>query len=131
MTLGWAAAALYLTTQPGSDPLVEWFNRTLAQTLVGATLGHAGLFASVTLVGYLGLRAWCSRSLALGLAMLTALAAGTGTEFYQLLVAGRDASLTDLLANWLGVFMVGFALVSGMLAFPVRPSSLKSSRSTA
>lgn len=120
VTLAWAGIAVYLTTQPGYNPLVQWFNRTIARTLVGGTLGHLALFASVTLIGYIGLRGWCNRPLALGLAMLGALTAGTGTEVYQLLVDGRQATLTDLLANWLGVFMVGFALVSGMLALSVR-----------
>lgn len=128
VTLVWAGIAVYLTTQPGYNPLVQWFNRTIARTLVGGTLGHLVLFASVTLIGYIGLRGWCSRPLALGLAMLGALTAGTGTEVYQLLVDGRQATLTDLLANWLGVFMVGFVLVSGMLAVSMRYGFSRSQR---
>jgi hypothetical protein len=118
LMLGWAALAVFVTTQPGSTPLVQFLNRTLAQSSLGGAIGHGGLFAMLTGISYLGWRGWCSRPLALGLAMLGALLAGTGTEFYQFMVDGRNATLIDLLANWLGVFMVGFGLVCGMGMFP-------------
>lgn len=103
--LGWAGLAVYITTQPGDHPMVELINRLLFRSDLLATVGHGALFAVMTLTGYLGLRTWFPSPAALGLAMLAALLAGTGTEGYQLLVAGRDASLSDLLANWLGVFV--------------------------
>ncbi len=126
--LGWAALALFVTTQPGSHPLVQWLNHTIAQNSLGGAIGHGGLFAVLTIIGYCGLRMWCNRAVALALAMLVALTVGTGTEFYQLLVDGRNATLVDLLANWLGVFMVGFALVSGMLIVPRPRAPFKAAR---
>jgi VanZ family protein len=44
------------------------------------------------------------------LAMIFSLAVGTSTEISQIMVAGRATSLSDLLANWLGVFAVGFVV---------------------
>jgi VanZ family protein len=42
------------------------------------------------------------------LAMMAALLLGTTTELFQWFVTDRTASLSDLLANWLGVFISGF-----------------------
>lgn len=47
---------------------------------------------------------------ALLIAMLVALILGTMPEFSQGYVAYRAMTLSDLLANWLGVFIVGFAV---------------------
>jgi VanZ family protein len=51
-----------------------------------------------------------SRTWALGFAVAVTLCVSTGTEIYQVLLADRNASLVDFLANWLGVFMVGFGV---------------------
>ncbi len=113
LALIWVGLALLLTMQSAQTPLVHLMRLTIARTELGATIGHAGLFGVVMLLVYFGLRTVLSRRLALLLALAITLLLGTGTEFYQIVLSSRDASLTDLLANWLGAFVIGFALLFG------------------
>jgi hypothetical protein len=108
--LAWVALALALTMLPNSVPFVGRVSRVLASTALGGAIGHAGLFGGAALLLYLALRIRLSRAWALGLAMSIALCLSTGTEVYQIVLADRDASLVDFLANWLGVFVVGFGV---------------------
>ncbi|MBI5666826.1 MAG: VanZ family protein [Chloroflexi bacterium] len=107
--LVWALFVLTLTTQTDRVPVVHLMIALIGRTELGATIGHAALFGLLTAIAYAALR--LPRRNALLLAMGLALALGTATEFYQQVVAGRTASLADLLANWLGVFVVAFGVV--------------------
>ena len=110
MLLVWGALALALTMLPNSVPLVGRVSRSLGGTAIGAAFGHAGLFGGVVLMLYLVLRLRLSQAWAVLLAVGAALVVSTGTEGYQVLLADRDASLSDLMANWLGVFVMGFGI---------------------
>ncbi|MEZ4667139.1 MAG: VanZ family protein [Anaerolineae bacterium] len=83
---------------------------TIGSTEIGATIGHAGLFAILTYAVYLMFALWLSRPLSLGLAMLVVIALGPITEWSQMGLFGRTPSLMDLLADWLGATMLGFAV---------------------
>jgi VanZ family protein len=107
----WAVFAVILTTQTDRVPVVRLMVVTIGSTAIGDALGHAGLFGTLAFVCYAALVIRLPQRRALPLAMLLALAAGTATECYQLGVAGRSSSLSDLLANWLGIFIVGFAVL--------------------
>lgn len=106
----WSIFAVALTTQSHRVPLVGLMADTIGGTAGGAAFGHATLFGVMTAVLYLLLALWLPRRYALALALGAALLVGTGTEFFQILVADRDASLADLLANWLGVFVIAFMI---------------------
>jgi hypothetical protein len=108
--LSWLSLALALTMLPKSVPLIDYVTDSFFGTTIGATIGHAGLFGMLGLLLYFVLQNRLSKSSALMVAVLVALVLGTGTEVYQVVLADRDAALTDLLANWLGVFVVGFAV---------------------
>ncbi|MEO8607056.1 MAG: VanZ family protein [Chloroflexota bacterium] len=110
MLLVWGIFALILTTQSDRVPLVHLMTSTIGSTDFGDSMGHAGLFGMLAVVAYfaLSLRLPLHRSLLL--AMSLALMIGTSTELFQLFVADRATSLSDMLANWLGVFVVGFAI---------------------
>jgi VanZ family protein len=82
----------------------------LGSTTLTATLGHGALFAILTAVSYMALTGFLPRLYALLAAITLALTAGTLTELSQILLVDRDASLSDLLANWLGVFVVAFSI---------------------
>jgi hypothetical protein len=110
--LVWLIFALMITTQTDRVPVVHLMVATIGSTDIGDAIGHAGLFGTLAFVCYAALAFWLPRRRALSLAMLLALAAGTATELYQLDVVGRSASLSDLMANWLGIFIVGFAMLS-------------------
>jgi hypothetical protein len=114
--LVWGAFAVVLTTQSARMPLIQLMRATIASTEVGATIGHVGLFAILTAVGCLGVARWLPGLHGLLVVMLLALVLSTATELYQLVLADRDASLADLLANWLGVFVVGFGIAAWRLA---------------
>jgi hypothetical protein len=105
--LVWALFAIMLTTQSDRIPLVHLMTSTIGSTDFGDSLGHAGLFGMLACVSYLALSLHFPIRPALLLAMTLALAAGTGTELFQRLVADRATSLSDMMANWLGVFVVG------------------------
>ncbi len=110
LLLVWAVFALILTTQSDHVPLVHLMTSTIGSTDFGDSIGHAGLFGMLAGVTYFALSIRLTPRRALLMAMSLALAVGTSTEFYQLFVADRATSLSDLLANWLGVFIVGFAI---------------------
>lgn len=118
--LAWALFAVTLTTQSDDVPVVHLVIGLIGKTELGATAGHAGLFGLLALVIYAALAARLPGRLALPPAVGLALALGTITEFYQTLVAGRTASLSDLLANWLGVFVVAFVIAYGLAGSPLR-----------
>ncbi len=111
VVLAWALFVLTLTTQTDSVPVVHVMIALFGRTELGATMGHASLFGLLTLAGYAALALRLPRRYALLLAMGLALTLGTATEFYQQMVDGRTASLSDLLANWLGVFVAAFGVV--------------------
>ncbi len=110
MLLVWGALALSLTMLPKSVPLVGRLSRSLGSTPIGAALGHAGLFGGLLVMLYLALRLRLSHAFALLLALGVVLFISTGTELFQAPLADRDASLVDMLANWLGVFAAGFCV---------------------
>lgn len=84
--------------------------RTIAQLLgggdVGDAIGHAFLFGSLTLLVYRVLRLRLSFALAFWGAVALVIALGTTTEFLQRFSAERTVSLSDLLANFVGVLGV-------------------------
>lgn len=110
MLIVWGMFALVLTTQTDQMPLVKLVGSTIGSTEFGATLGHIGLFGVLTAVGYLALNHLLTRRQALSLTMLSALPIATTTELFQNVVSGRSSSLSDLLANWLGILLVGFVI---------------------
>lgn len=108
--LAWGMFALILTTQSDRVPLVRLVSRTIGSTELGATIGHAALFGMLTLLLYLALAMRFRLTLALFGAMAVTLMIGASTEIFQRLVVSRTSSTADLLANWLGVFAVGFMI---------------------
>lgn len=104
----WGIFALGLTTQTDQVPVVGLMVSTIGSTEWGATVGHAGLFGALTAFGYVALKMRLSHRRALLLAMILVLLIATSTELFQTAVSGRSSSLSDLLANWLGIFIVGF-----------------------
>ena len=83
---------------------------TIGSTDFGDSIGHAGLFGTLAGIAYVALSLQLTPRHALLWAMILALATGTGTELFQLFVADRATSLSDMLANWLGVFVVAFTI---------------------
>ena len=83
---------------------------TIGSTELGDALGHTGLFGVLTFTVYMVLAIWLKREWALPLAMGVVLALGGLTELSQFGVLHRAPSVSDLLANSLGVFVVGFAI---------------------
>jgi VanZ family protein len=108
--LVWAVFALILTTQTDQIPVVALMVSTIGSSEIGATIGHAGLFGTLTLLCYLALGTLMRQHTALLLASAAVLIIATVTELFQAAVSGRSSSLSDLLANWLGVFIVSFAV---------------------
>ncbi len=106
--LVWGVMVLLLTTLPGYVPPVSVLSSWFGGTELTGVVGHLGLFALLTGLLWLALRQWFNARWSLVLAMAAALLLGTTTELFQWFVAGRYASLSDLLANWLGVFISGF-----------------------
>ncbi len=106
----WGIFAIILTTQSDRVPLVHLMTRTIGSTEVGDALGHAGLFGVLTFALYMVMARKLKREWALPLAMGIALILGLVTEVAQIGVTNRVASVSDLLANALGVFVVGFAM---------------------
>lgn len=101
---------IVLTTLPGSVPFIRRLFIWTGYFYLGDKLGHAALFALLVMAGYIALLGWLSPLRALAIATICALLLGTATEAYQMFVAGRAATLTDLTANWLGALMMQFAL---------------------
>lgn len=101
-----AVIVVALTTMPRNTIVVRAVEIVLNHSEVGETAGHAALFALLTAVIYLALRHRFAFALAFGIALTIGLTAGLITEMSQASTPGRTASLSDLLANWLGVFVV-------------------------
>lgn len=106
----WGIFALILTTQSDRVPLIRFMTRTIGSTDVGDAFGHAGLFGVLTFALYMVMSIKLKHEWALPAAMSTALFFGLATELAQIGVISRVASLSDLLANTLGIFVVGFFL---------------------
>jgi VanZ family protein len=108
--LAWGALAIILTTQSDRLPLVHLMTSTICSTEFGDAFGHAGLFGVLTFAVYMALAIRLKREWALPLAMTAVLLLGGITEISQFGVLHRAPSISDLLANSLGVFVVGFAV---------------------
>ncbi len=104
----WGVFAIILTTQSDRLPLVHLMTSTIGSTEAGDAVGHAGLFGVLTSTVYVVLSIRLKREWALLLAMCSALVLGAVTEISQFGVWHRAPSISDLLANALGVFVVGF-----------------------
>jgi hypothetical protein len=110
LLLIWGIFALVLTTQSDRVPLVHLMTATIGSTDIGDSIGHAGLFGMLAAIVYLVLSLRLTTQPAILLAMVLALFIGTSTELYQLFVTDRATSLSDILSNWLGVFIAGFII---------------------
>ena len=108
--LVWGVLAIILTTQSDRVPLVHLMTSTIGSTEFGDAFGHAGLFGVLTFALYMALAIRLKRECALPLAMFVVLSLGGITELAQFGVLHRAPSISDLLANSLGVFVVGFAM---------------------
>ena len=108
--IAWGVLAIVLTTQSDRLPLVHLMTSTIGSTEFGDAFGHAGLFGVLTFAVYMVVAIRFKREWALPLAMLLVLSLGFLTELSQFGVLHRAPSISDLLANSLGVFVVGFAL---------------------
>ncbi|MBI1277329.1 MAG: hypothetical protein GC179_04295 [Anaerolineaceae bacterium] len=108
--VAWGALAIILTTQSDRLPLVHLMTSTIGSTEFGDALGHAGLFGVLTFAVYMALAICLKREWALPLTMGIVLALGGLTELSQFGVWHRAPSISDLLANSLGVFIVGFTM---------------------
>ena len=106
--VAWGVLAIILTTQSDRLPIVHLMTSTIGSTEFGDALGHAGLFGVLTFAVYMVMAIWLKREWALPLAMLLVLSLGGFTELSQFGVFHRSPSISDLLANSLGVFVVGF-----------------------
>lgn len=102
---------IILTTQPTQLPLIYYTKALTGGTAFGAAVGHAGLFAVLTAVTYFTFALRLPLKAAIAWSMGIVLLCGTMTELFQLTVPSRGYDLADLLANWLGVFMIGFVVV--------------------
>lgn len=101
--LVWTLIVLALTLLPGDTAVVDNTSRAFGGTDVTDAVGHVVLAGVLTLL-YYAVAVLCREPRrALYIAAATALALTTGTEFAQLFVPHRGASLLDLSANWLGV----------------------------
>jgi len=106
----WGTLALILTTQSDRLPLVHLMTSTIGSTELGDGFGHAGLFGVLTFAMYMVMAIRLKREWALLLAMFVVLSLGGLTELSQFGVLHRAPSISDLLANSLGVFVVGFMM---------------------
>ncbi len=106
----WGILAIILTTQSDRVPIVHLMTSTIGNSEIGDALGHAGLFGVLTFALYTALATRLKRECSLLLAMGSVLLLGGITELSQFGVLGRAPSVSDLLANSLGVFVVGFVL---------------------
>ena len=108
--LAWGVLAIILTTQSDRLPLVHLMTSTIGSTELGDAFGHAGLFGVLTFAVYMVMTIKLKREWALPLAMFAVLSLGGITELSQFGVLHRAPSISDLLANSLGVFVVGFMM---------------------
>lgn len=96
-----------LTTLPRTFPGIRTIARLLDGSDVNDAIGHALLFGLLTLAVYGALRLRLRFAFAFWLSLGLVLALSTATEWAQRFSAGRTVSLSDLLANWVGVLAVG------------------------
>lgn len=120
LLLVWGAVVLLLTTLPGDVPLMRTIFDYLQHIRFGDVIGHVALFALLTGLVWAALAVWMRGHVALLPAMILTWAAGTVTEAYQYFLFTRNADISDLLANWLGVFIVGFVISYGLLLMAKR-----------
>jgi VanZ family protein len=113
--VAWGTLAIVLTTQSDHLPIVHLMTSTLGSTEFGDAFGHAGLFGVLTFAVYIAMAIWLKREWALPLAMILVLSLGGLTELSQFGVLHRTPSISDLLANALGVFVVGFLMSYGSI----------------
>lgn len=106
LLLIWATVVILFTTLPQPFPVVRTLARWLGGNDVGDAIGHASLFGSLTLLVYWTLRLRLRFAIAFWLAVGSVLALSTATEFSQQFTDGRTLSLSDLLANWVGVLAI-------------------------
>ncbi len=106
----WGVFVLLLTMLPGHVPLVRVLAGAIGGTETSAVLGHIALFALLTLFTWRALVTWFHWRQAIIMALAAGLLLGTTTELFQWFVSSRDATITDLLANWLGVFASAFVI---------------------
>jgi VanZ family protein len=108
----WLGIVLILTTQANYIPPLQRFLDRIVDTELGEKGGHAALFAGLTLAFYLVGSALVRRHWALWASVLISLVLSVFTELAQNPLPGRNASISDLLANLAGVFAVGYAIAS-------------------
>jgi FtsH-binding integral membrane protein len=103
--LAFGAGVVFLTTVSGRFILLRLYQRVVGETAVGDAILHGTLFALLTALGYWALRRRLSFGRAFILAVVVGLILSAITEFSQSGTPGRTMTLSDLLANWLGVFV--------------------------
>ena len=106
----WGVFVLLLTTLPGHVPLVRVLADAIGGTEISGVVGHIALFALLTLFSWRALATWFRWRQAILMAVVAGLLLGTTTELFQWFVRSRAATITDLLANWLGVFAMAFVI---------------------
>lgn len=106
LLLIWATVVILFTTLPQPFPFVRTLARLLGGNDVGDAIGHAALFGSLTLLVYWTLRLRLRFEAAFWLAVGMVFMLSTATEFSQQLIDGRTLTLSDLLANWVGVLAI-------------------------
>lgn len=107
------AVVVALTTLPksvGVVRLVYGIELIEGHRNVNDAVGHAVLYGALTAVTYWAFRRQLGFERAFWIALATGLVLGGLTEFVQQFSPGRSMSLSDLLANWLGVMSVGMLL---------------------
>jgi hypothetical protein len=117
LLLLWASVVILFTTLPHPLPLIRAFARMLGGNDVGDAIGHASLFGSLTLLLYWALRLRLRFTLAFWLAVVIVLTLSTATELSQHFSPERTVSLSDLLANWVGILAI-----ATLVSFRVRTS---------
>lgn len=106
----WGSFVLSLTTLPGWIPLVYVPAQVIGYTVIFSTIGQATLFGVLTLLMWRTLSQWLETPIDLGITMFVILSLATSTEIFQWFVATRNASFDDLLANYVGILVVGFTI---------------------
>ncbi|GAB5494417.1 MAG: hypothetical protein Phog2KO_46320 [Phototrophicaceae bacterium] len=108
--LFWLGLVLALTMLPGRGGLMRQIALFFGQSDLHGAIGHMALMASLVFVLFIGLVRIIPYKYALLLSVTAVFVIGTSTEIYQSGVYGRASTLTDLLANWVGAFSVGYML---------------------
>lgn len=108
--LFWLTVVLALTMLPGRGGIMREIALIFGRSDLHGAIGHMLLMASLVLVLFIGLGRVIQPKYALLLSVSAAFLIGTSTEIYQSGVYGRASTLTDLLANWVGTFSLGYLL---------------------